>query len=106
MAKRKVQPISESLDLPLDPGIRHAVECLRSAGVETFESCQGGEGHAYPEPTVRFYGERPEGFRALSVALAAGLGVLALRRVWPINDREPTGPWWELTFVPTRETDG
>lgn len=20
---------------------------------------------------------------------------------WPVNDGEPTGPWWELTFAPT-----
>ncbi len=28
------------------------VEVLRAAGVETFESCEGGAGHSYPEPTV------------------------------------------------------
>jgi hypothetical protein len=32
----------------------------------------------------------------------AGLPVTELRRVWPILDGEPTGPWWELTFSPTR----
>ncbi len=73
------------------------------AKVETFESCEGGEGHAYPEPTVRFHGERAEGLRALSVALQYGLKVLSLRRVWPINDGEPTGPWWELVLVPTKD---
>lgn len=35
----------------LDDGIREAVRVLAQAGVETFESCQGGDGHAYPEPT-------------------------------------------------------
>jgi hypothetical protein len=49
--------ITEDQDLELlgrvDPAIKHAVAVLRSYGVETFESCQGGEGHAYPEPTVR-----------------------------------------------------
>ena len=86
-------------DPPLDPGIVRAVEVLRSGGVETFESCQGGEGHAYSEPTVRFHGERPEGFRALGVALQHGLPVRELRRVWPLVDSEPTGPYWEMTFV-------
>jgi hypothetical protein len=89
------------LDLPLDAGIADAVRVLHSAGVETFESCQGGEGHAYPEPTVRFHGERPEGFRALGVAAQAGLKVAYLRRIWTMTDGEPTGPWWELVFVPT-----
>ncbi len=87
---------------PLDEGIRLAVECLRGVGIETFESCQGGEGHAYPEPTIRFHGDRSEGFRGLAVALRAGLGVQAMRRIWPIIDGEPTGPWWEFVFYPTK----
>jgi hypothetical protein len=88
----------DTYDPPLDPGISDAVEALRRAGVETYESCQGGEGHAYPEPTVRFHGEQAEGFRALAAALASGLRVAELRRVWTIQDQEPIGPWWELTF--------
>jgi hypothetical protein len=71
---------------------------LRDAGIETFESCEGGPGHAYLEPTVRFHGDRSEGFRALSAGLQAGLRVTGLRRVWPVKDGEPTGPWWEMTF--------
>ena len=86
----------------LDPGVCETVRLLAEAGVETFESCEGGDGHAYPEPTIRFFGERAEGFRALSVALAHKLPVLSLRRVWPINEGEPTGPWWELVFVSTK----
>ena len=86
-------------DPPLDPDIKIAVEALQAAGIDTFESCQGGAGHAYAEPTVRFHGSQPEGFRALSVAMAAGLPVAGLRRVWPVLDGEPTGPWWELVFL-------
>jgi hypothetical protein len=96
--------IATTYDPPLDTGISRAVETLNAAGVETFESCQGGPGHAYPEPTVRFYGDKSEGYRALSVALSAGLTVSDLRRVWPVIDDEPTGPWWELVFH-TRVTD-
>ena len=87
---------------PLDGGIERAVNILLDAGVETFESCEGGDGHAYLEPTIRFHGERAEGFRALSVALQHGLKVCSLRRTWPINDGEPTGPWWEIVFLPTK----
>jgi hypothetical protein len=90
----------EEFSPALDPGIAQAVLALRQAGVETFESCEGGVGHAYPEPTVRFHGEPGEGFRALGIAMQAGLAVAGLRRVWPVNNGEPTGPWWELTFVP------
>jgi len=91
--------MQEIFDSPLDTGIRNAVETLRAAGVATFESCQGGQGHAYAEPTVRFHGGPEEGLRALSAVVKAGLPVLDLRKVWPVIDNEPTGPWWELTFV-------
>lgn len=85
-------------DSPLDEGIAPFVHALADAGVETFESCEGGAGHAYAEPTVRFHGDRAEGFRALAVAQKENLPVASLRRAWPILDNEPTGPWWELTF--------
>ena len=90
----------EEFDPPLDPGIAYAVDALRWANVETFESCEGGPGHAYPEPTVRFHGGAAAGFAALAAAIGAGLPISELRRVWPIIDDEPTGPWWEMTFLP------
>jgi hypothetical protein len=86
----------------LDEGIRDVVRLLARAGVETFESCQGGDGHAYPEPTIRFHGERSAGFQALAIALQHDLKVLSLRRVWPINDGEPTGPCWEIVILPNK----
>ena len=92
--------VKRDYDPPLDEGIREVVETLAAGGVETFESCEGGDGHAYPEPTVRFHGDRAEGFRALAAALTAGLAVRDLRRVWPVIEKEPTGPWWEMTFAP------
>jgi hypothetical protein len=80
-------------------GISKAVERLQANGIETFESCEGGAGHAYPEPTVAFHGTPESGWRAVSVCLAYGLPVGSLRRVWNILDaNEPTGPHWELTF--------
>lgn len=85
-------------DPPLDAGIERQVLMLRDAGIETFESCEGGPGHAYPDPTVRFHGNRSEGLKALAAAMSFGLEILDLRRVWPIIDGEITGPWWELTF--------
>ena len=82
----------------IDPGIIHAVTVLQANAVETFESCEGGAGHAFPEPTIRFHGAAEAGFRALAVCIANGLPVLALRRVWYLEGLEPTGPQWELTF--------
>jgi hypothetical protein len=83
----------------LDAGIARFVEILAGNGIETFESCQGGPGHCFAEPTVRFHGNQAEGFRALSVAHNFGLPVSALRRYWAIIDGEPVGPKWELTFT-------
>jgi hypothetical protein len=83
----------------LDRGIRRVVERLQNSGIETFESCEGGQDHAYPEPTIRFHGTPEAGWRAVGVCLAYGLPIMALRRVWDILDaNEPTGPHWEITF--------
>lgn len=90
-----------SPESPLDAGIAPFVEALTEGGIETFESCQGGDGHAAPEPVIRFHGDRAEGFHALAVAQRRDLPVAALRRAWPVQDGEPTGPWWELTFSRT-----
>jgi hypothetical protein len=91
-------------DPPLDDGIREIVITLASNGVETFESCEGGRGHSFPLPTVRFEGSSAEGLRALSVALANGLPVAELRRTWGLIDGAIHGPWWEMTFVPPRDS--
>lgn len=96
--------MSENFSPPLDKGIADVVVALRNAGVETFESCEGGEGHAYPEPTVRFHGGWDEGFRALSVALLRDLPVKAVRRTWVVLNGEPTGPYWEMVFGKTEES--
>lgn len=94
-------PDPECYEPPLDPGIAEAVRVLREAGIETYESCQGGAGHAYPVPTVRFHGNHAEGFKAFAAARACGLPVSELRRTWQVNDGEPDGPTWEMTFWPS-----
>ena len=97
MSKRDRQ--TEALVRDLDPGIAHAVVVLREAGIETFESCEGGSGHCYPEPTVRFFGTPEAGWRALAACLALGLPVYAIRRYWTVeDDHEPRGPNWEIVF--------
>jgi hypothetical protein len=82
----------------LDPKIRRVVRPLNENGIETFESCDGGTGHAFYEPTVRFFGERSQGFKALSIAIEHGLRASELRRYYSIQDGEPVGPHWEMTF--------
>ena len=89
------------VDMELDTGIRRYVLILRSQGIETFESCQGGEGHAFPEPTIKFHGNHGEGFKALAVAMTYHLPILSVRLVWDFYDGFPRGPWWEMTFRTT-----
>lgn len=89
---------------PLDEGIREIVITLVRNGVETFESCEGGAGHCFPEATVRFEGTDSEGLRAASVALAHGLPVRRLRRVWGVQNNMLHGPWWEMTFRSPKES--
>jgi hypothetical protein len=92
-------PSSPAVPGQIDAGIRLAVKWLQHHEIETCESCEGGPGHAYPEPTVAFYGAAEAGWRAMAVCLAYGLPVRSLRRVWDVLDgNEPTGPHWELTF--------
>ncbi|MCC6192110.1 MAG: hypothetical protein IT318_24025 [Anaerolineales bacterium] len=98
-------PPPREFDPPLDAGIERAVILLCAAGIETFESCEGGAGHCYLQPTVRFSGDRSEGFRALALALQNALPVRAIQRVWTIDDGEPTGPYWEITFWQKLEPD-
>ncbi len=83
----------------LDPGIAPYVDVLDAHGIETYESCQGGKGHSYPEPTVRFFGAPGKGFHAVQVAIEHGLPVRQLNRFWTVNGAsEPEGPNWELVF--------
>lgn len=72
-------------DMPLDLGIWRYVAALRSGGIETFESCQGGEGHAFLEPTVRFHGGIGAGFKAFGVAKELGLPVSSVRLYYTLT---------------------
>lgn len=82
----------------MDEQIAPYVEILIEGGIETYESCQGGAGHSYPEPTIRFHGDRSEGFRALAIAIQRRWPVQAVKRCWDLEDGEPTGPTWEMVF--------
>jgi hypothetical protein len=84
----------------LDRWIQHAVFVLHSSGIQTYESCQGGRGHAFPEPTVRFEGSRRDAFRAVAIAKSHGLPVYHLRKFWCVSDKQLERPAWEMTFFP------
>jgi hypothetical protein len=83
----------------MDPGIAPFVDVLDAYGVETYESCEGGEGHCYAEPAVRFEGDAGAGLHAVAVALSHGLPVDELRRFWSLRrSGEIDGPTWEIVF--------
>jgi hypothetical protein len=83
----------------IDRGIRKAVERLQACGIETFESCEGGPGHSFAEPAVRFHGGPAEGWKALAACMAVDLPVLTLRRYWDVLDHtDVSGPYWEIVF--------
>jgi hypothetical protein len=82
----------------MDPGIEHEVRVLWENGVDTVESCQGGSGHAFAVPTVRFRGNAEEGRRALGIAVRHGLVVDELRRCASGQGDPAQGPCWEMTF--------
>lgn len=84
----------------LDKGIRFAVRVLHANGFETCQSCQGGKGHAYNEPTVEMIatGADAEGFGALSVLQSHGLEVNAVAIIWPVRNGLPYEKNWRITF--------
>lgn len=103
----------EDLFLDVDELIRPAVLILNKHGFKTFESCQGGEGHCYPQPTIRFEGSEFDLIRAYEVCEIYKLPVYEAKRVFRkvplyINDNTPNvcliGNTWdkplnEITFL-------
>jgi hypothetical protein len=83
---------------PIDMGIVRAVKVLRDAGIHTIESCEGGSGHSYPEPTVKFSGGPARGWQALGILMDYGLPVHRIGQVWTMTYGRPTGPDWIVTF--------
>lgn len=83
--------------LPLDEGIKEFVRILRFNGIETIQSCQGGEGHSSDRPYVWFLGEITKGFHAFHVASLHGFHVQEIRMCWQITDGLPVSqPYWEM----------
>ena len=90
----------------LEPGVRRYVEILRSHGVRTIESCEGGDGHFSSVPWIRFEGDFSEGLRAVSIALYHAMPVMRLRRSWNVHEDSIEGPDWEILFSRKAPCDG
>ena len=95
MISEKLPEINSKI---LDKGIRDWVMELRNHNVETCQSCEGGEGHAYFEPTIEFFGGMYSGMKVIGLAIEYGWPIKDVSRVWSIEDHVPTGPIWQITF--------
>lgn len=85
----------------LDPLIDPYVRAMQEAGFDTFESCQGGEGHGWSTPRIYFWGDENEGHRAVVLALKRDWPVGMLVREWSLLDINYTSrPMWCLRFFP------
>lgn len=99
---------SESWYQGLDVGIRFAVRVLHAEGIETAQSCQGGKGHSYQEPTVDLPAGGPRdaaGFGTLPTLVQHGLDPVDLAIVWSLDaNGMPYQRIWRITFrVPCPE---
>lgn len=83
---------------PLDLGIVRAVRILKEGDIFTIESCEGGRGHSYPEPTVKFSGGPSQGWKAASLLMERGLPIRRIGQMWTFEYGLPTGPHWIVTF--------
>lgn len=83
----------------IDPGIRFAVRVLHAAGIETGQSCQGGDGHAYDHPTVDLWADGPTtGFAAVHALSEYGLPVQDIARHYDVRNGEVGPVFWRITF--------
>jgi hypothetical protein len=110
MATKAVKTVMRDIMEPenfykgLDKGIRFAVRVLHAAGIYTCQSCEGGKGHSYAEPTVdippRGWSDA-EGFRALAALHAYDLPVQSIAILWNIETGLPVERIWRVTFSDT-----
>lgn len=92
--------------LSLDPGIRFAVRVLHADDIDTCQSCQGGKGHSYPEPSIDMVAgsDDAEGFAAVAALQRYGLPIRSVSLVWEISHSgTPYEKLWRITFVRTME---
>ncbi len=97
--------LSEQTYKTIDKGIRFAVRVLNAKGIDTQQSCQGGKGHAYNQPSVDIPAtdDDAKGFAALSALRDYGLPVQEVSIIWPVSGSLPTEKFWRVTFFKTME---
>lgn len=90
---------SDSWYAELDEGIRFPVRVLHARGIETGQSCEGGDGHSYDRPTVDLFGGGPlDGYAALTALEEYGLCVRDISLVWAVDRGLIVETFWRITF--------
>lgn len=89
----------------LDKGIRFAVRVLHAKGFETCQSCQGGKGHCYREPTIDLIstGDDAWGLAAVSALQDYGISVTDVSITWRIRNGLPCERIWRIQLCQTWE---
>ena len=83
----------------IEPRVLPHVLILMQAGIRTYQSCEGGDLHSCPRPTVYFIGTHADALMAVGVALYNRLPVHQLRREFEVRlDYGVNGPVWEIDF--------
>ena len=89
----------------VDEGIKKIVEILNKHGFDTWESCQGGQGHCFELPTVRFWGSEFDLIRAHRICENYSLNINQVSRIYRTvgistgdTDFCPKGTVWDVPF--------
>lgn len=96
----------------LDAGIRFPVRVLHATGgIETCQSCEGGEGHAYDRPSIDLIaagGDDAAGFAALAALTTYAIDVFDVALLWTCHRGLPLERIWRVTLrraYPERASD-
>ena len=94
----------DSWYLKLDRGIRFAVRVLHARGFETCQSCQGGRGHCYDQPTIDLNatGDDAWGFAAVAALQDYGIQVMDVSLHWNIRHGLPYDRKWRIQLRQTQ----
>ena len=82
----------------IDPEIAAAVHALADYEIDTFSSCQAGEGHPCTMPEILFHGDEAAGLYAVWLLEAQGFRVWELSRHWDLDHGLPRQPFWRVTL--------
>lgn len=82
----------------IDPGIAAALRALAEYEIDTFSSCQGGDGHPCEMPEILFHGDESAGLYAVWLLEAQGFRVWELSRHWDLDHGLPRAPFWRVSM--------